>query len=214
MHMCVCVCVRSQQVPKQQVVSRGRSIEFKNLVCCSRVAAALPLTLLRTNKHMPNMHQKCVCLCVREAREDREKRMKTCKLLTHGAKIPSTSIPSPHSSPLLGSQGLRQPGCLPEGQSHSGPVIAAALWCLCGETPCLMSTLINFVNDRSMWACRTLCCLKITAYLPFWVWVWTGLGIALNKHTIQRETERLFAHDSTHLTRVAPSHMQGGYCST
>lgn len=152
----------------------------------------------------------CVCAWERETERTGIKGWRHTNFLRHGARIPSTSIPSPHSSPLLGSQGLRQPGCLPEGQSHSGPVIAAALWCLCGETPCLMSTLINFVNDRSMWACRILRCLKITAYLPFWVWVWIGLGIALNK----QYSKRLFAHDSTHLTRVAPSHMQGGYCST
>lgn len=88
---------------------------------------------------------------------------------------------------LLQCEGMKQPGCLPEGQSHSGSVFAAALWCLCGETPCLMSTLINFVNDRSMWACRMLRRLKITAHLPFWVR--TGLGFTLNKHTIKPETE-------------------------
>lgn len=82
---------------------------------------------------------------------------------------------------------MKQPGCLPEGQSHSGSVFAAALWCLCGETPCLMSTLINFVNDRSMWACRMLRCLKTAAHLPFWVR--TGLGFPLNKHTIKPKTE-------------------------
>lgn len=179
--MYACVCC--QQVPKQQVVSRGRVSTWGILFAAQKLLLLSPLTQLRST----NRCQTCTRnACDRETRKDMEKRMKTYRLLTHGAKIPSTSIPSPRSSPLLGSQGLRQPGCLPEGQSHSGPVIAAALWCLCGETPCLMSTLINFVNDRSMWACRTLRCLKITAYLPFWVWVWSGLGIALNKQYSKR----------------------------
>lgn len=160
--MSVCVC---QQVPKQPVVSQHKIIyKLWNLVCSSKVAATLRLTLLEA----ANTCQTCTSnVCVWE----RMKTFKWMKTSTHGAKIPSTSMPSPHSSPLLGSQGLQQPGCLPEGQSHSGPAVAAVLWCLCAVTLRLMSTLINFVNDRSMWASRRVRCRKIIAYLPFQVCV-------------------------------------------
>lgn len=105
-------------------------------------------------------------------RDYRQQRMKTYKVFHTWCQDP---VPSPYSSPLLGSQGLQQPECLPEGQSHSGRTAAALLWCLCVVTSCLTSTLINFVNDRSMWARRRVGCFKITTY---WLdWAWTGFPI-------------------------------------
>lgn len=103
----------------------------------------LPLTLLSAvnawQTHSRNVRE--------SIRDYRQQRMKTYKVFHTWCQDP---VPSPYGSPLPGNQGLQQPKCLPEGQSHSGGTIAALLWCLCVVTSCPTSTLINFVNDRSM----------------------------------------------------------------
>lgn len=130
------VCVCRQQVPKQQVVSKGRSIEFRNLVCCLEVAASFPLTLLRSTNTCQICTRKCVCLCA----GDREKRMKTFKLLTHGAKIPS-----PHSSPSWGVRGCGSLGVclkasLTAGQRRRFDVFVARLRASCPRSLTLSMT--------------------------------------------------------------------------
>lgn len=178
--VCACVCLPagSQAAGGEQ----RQSIELRNPVCCSKVAATFPLTLLRTtNKYQTSTRNAC-------ERETGRKRMKTHKLLTLGAKRP----PPPPSPPLtpLPSWGVR--GCgslqasLTAGQSWQRhfDVFVERLRASCPRSLTLSMT------DQCEPAER-LRCLKMTAYLPFWVRVWTGLVILLNKQYNQRRRDCL-----------------------
>lgn len=123
--VCVYICVSSQQVPKQQVVSRGR----KNWVKESCLLLKGCRTLIWKHKHMAYTYQKT---CAYVWGKTGEKKRWRDRHFLH--IVPRSSPPPCPPSTLLPSweaRGLRLPGCLPEGHSHSGPVTAPTLWCLC-----------------------------------------------------------------------------------
>lgn len=90
------------------------------LFAATKFASTPPSSLLRA----ADTCQTAAGMFVRQTREKKNEDMQTAPLM-----VPRSLPPSPLLAPLplLGSQGSRQPGRLPEGQSHSGAAIAALL---------------------------------------------------------------------------------------
>lgn len=157
--LCMCIIPGGFQTCAK-VESRG-SINVRNHVW-----------LLPFNHQSPleskNLCQTCtslMCECVTSYKQqvtNKQNKTKQKRWRCPNSYMGPRSPPPPPSS-----SSFQSVGCLPEGQSHSRPVITAALWCLCGETLCLMSMLINSVNDRSMWDCRMSHWFKSIAHLLF-----------------------------------------------
>lgn len=119
----VCLCQRGSGAaggPRDgEVSSQGF------LFAATKVAPTPPSSLLRA----ADTCQTAAGMFVRETRGKKKKKKKNEDMQTAPLVVPRSLPPSPLLAPLplLGSQGLRQPGRLPEGQSHSGAAMAALL---------------------------------------------------------------------------------------